>query len=140
MSNPHFYSNLRLSLCGDPTSLPFTLKDQVPQFVLTTHAVQYRSSTVTGGIRFVGSGITFPFLIFIGGSRVVLAENWAMAASVALRMIGSWEWSIHPRAQLIFGCAVVNHGYPRMILWLPRSVRKYHRLVCRALVLVFMST
>jgi len=47
VSNPHFYSNLRLSLCGDPTSLPFTLKDQVPQFVLTTHAVQYRSSTVT---------------------------------------------------------------------------------------------
>ncbi len=63
-----------------------------------------------------------------------------MAASAALRMMGSWEWSIHPRAQSIFGWAVVNQGYPRMILWSPRSVRKYHRFTLQVLVLVLMST
>src|SRR6266851_8859863 len=76
------------------------------------------------GIHPSDSGATFPFLILIGGSRVILAENWAMATSAALRTMGSWEWWIHPRAQSIFGWAVANHGYPRMILWSPRSVRK----------------
>src|SRR5216683_3940448 len=65
-----------------------------------------------GGIRFLSSGATFPLLIFIRGSCIIRAENRAMAASAALRMMGSWEWSIHPRAQLIFGWAVANHGYP----------------------------
>ncbi len=63
-----------------------------------------------------------------------------MAASVALRMIGNWEWSIHPQAQSIFGCAVVNQGYPRMTLWSPRSVRKYCKFTFRVPILVLMST
>src|SRR5713101_2821129 len=64
-----------------------------------------------GGIRLLSKGVAFPFLIFIRGSRVILVENRAMATSAALRTMGSWEWSIHPRAQSIFGWAVVNHRY-----------------------------
>src|SRR6266853_360332 len=78
-----------------------------------------------GGTHSLVSHSTFPFLIFISGSFIVLAENCAIATSAALRTMGNWEWSIHPHAQSILGCAVVNQGYPRIILWLPRSVRKY---------------
>ena len=63
-----------------------------------------------------------------------------MAALAALRTIGSWEWSIHPRAQLILGCAMVNQGYPRITLWLLRLVRKYHRFTFWVPILVLMST
>ena len=44
-----------------------------------------------GGIRSLVSRSTPPLLILMGGSRAVLAENCAMAASVALRTMGSWE-------------------------------------------------
>jgi len=39
-------------------------------------------------------------------------------------MTGRWEASIHPLAQSILGWLATNHGYPRMIRWWPRSVRK----------------
>jgi hypothetical protein len=76
----------------------------------------------------------------MGGSPTFLAANCALAASHALRTMGNCEWSIHPLAQSIFGYAVANHGYPKITLWLPRSVRKYHRFLFLEPVLVFRST
>jgi len=93
-----------------------------------------------GGTHSLVSHSTFPFLIFISGSFIVLAENCAIATSAALRTMGNWEWSIHPHAQSILGCAVVNQGYPRIILWLPRSVRKYCKVTFLVPVLMLMST
>ena len=69
-----------------------------------------------GGILSLVCRSTFPSLIFMGNNCAVLAENFAMATSAALRTMGSWEWSIHPLAQSILGCTVVNQGYPRMTL------------------------
>ena len=82
----------------------------------------------------------FPLRILTGGSPAFLAANCALAVSHALRTIGSCEWSIHPLAQSIFGCVVANHGYPKITLWSPRSVRKYRRFVFFEPVLVFKST
>ncbi len=63
-----------------------------------------------GGTHSLVSHSTLPSLIFMGGNLVVLAENCAMATFLALRTISSWEWLIHPHAQSIFGCAMVNQG------------------------------
>jgi hypothetical protein len=44
------------------------------------------------------------------GMLVVLEENRALATSLVLKMMGSWEWSIHPLFQSIFGCIAANQG------------------------------
>jgi hypothetical protein len=44
------------------------------------------------------------------GKLVVLGENRAFTASLVLKMMGSWEWSIQPLFQLIFGCIAANQG------------------------------
>ena len=50
----------------------------------------------------------------------------AFLALFALRMMGSWEESIHPRFQSILGCTAANQEYPNIALFSPRSVRKNH--------------
>jgi hypothetical protein len=55
----------------------------------------------------------------------------------ALNITDSWIWSIYPLFQLILGCIAVNHGYPRIALCSPNSVRKnlicmFYNLVCTA--------
>ena len=92
-----------------------------------------------GGIRWSIVSI-FPLRILIGRSPAFLAANCALAALRALRTMGNCEWSIHPLAQSILGCAVANHGYPKITLWSPRSVRKYCRFVFFKPILVFRST
>jgi hypothetical protein len=64
----------------------------------------------------------------------VLGTKIACLASGARATIGSWLVSIHPRLQLIFGWNPANQGYPRMILFSPRLVRKNCIVVCCALV------
>ena len=70
------------------------------------------------------------FLLVTIPHRVVACRgrNRAFAVSTDHSMMGSWSWVIHPQAQLILGCAVVNQGYPRMTLLSPRSDRKYRRV------------
>ena len=52
----------------------------------------------------------------------------AFFALLALRMMGSWEESIHPRFQSILGCTAANQEYPSIALFSPRSVRKNRSL------------
>ena len=52
----------------------------------------------------------------------------AFLALFALRMMGSWEESIHPRFQSILGCTAANHEYPNIALFSPKSVRKNRSL------------
>jgi hypothetical protein len=63
------------------------------------------------------------------GVLVVLGEKQAFAAFGVLNMMGSWEWSIHPLLQSIFGCIAANHRYPSMALFSPRFERKNRRLI-----------
>ena len=48
----------------------------------------------------------------------------ALAASGALKTIGSWVWLIQPLFQSIFGWVAANQGYPSIALCSPSSVRK----------------
>ena len=64
------------------------------------------------------------------GRLMVRGRNWALAASSLQSMIGSWEWSIHPRFQLIHGCVAANQGYPSMALFSPRFIKKNRSQVC----------
>jgi len=69
----------------------------------------------------VGSGL---------GRLRVRGMNWAFAASSLRRMIGNWEWSIHPRFQSMRGWTAANQGYPSIALFSPRLVRKNRKRVC----------
>src|SRR6266403_4369759 len=64
---------------------------------------------------------------------LVLFCDWdrkrALAASGALKTMGSWVWSIHPLFQSIFGWVAANQGYPSIALCSPSSVRKNLMLV-----------
>ena len=60
----------------------------------------------------------------------VRGMNWAFAASSLRKMIGNWEWSIHPRFQLMRGWTATNHGYPNIALFSPMLVKKNRRRVC----------
>src|SRR5579863_178778 len=64
------------------------------------------------------------------GRLRVRGMNHALAASSLRKMIGSWEWSIHPRFQSMRGCTAANHGYPNIALFSPKLVRKNRRRVC----------
>ena len=55
-------------------------------------------------------------------------RNHALDASGARSIMGSWVWSIHPLLQSIQGWNAVNHGYPRIALFSPRSERKNQRV------------
>ena len=76
--------------------------------------------------------VTFPMkyqVVSMGlGLFTNRGTNRARLALLALRMIGSWDASIHPHFQSIFGCTAANHEYPRMALFSPRSVRKNRNL------------
>ena len=50
--------------------------------------------------------------------------KWARFVLFALRIIGNWDASIHPRFQSILGCTAANQEYPSMALFSPKSVRK----------------
>ena len=76
-------------------------------------------------IELVMSGICWGGFLRPAGVAVHCAIRDSMAFLVQ-RMSGSWLLSIHPWGQSIFGWLAVNHGYPRMALWLARSVRKNH--------------
>ena len=58
------------------------------------------------------------------GLLTVRGVNLAFFAFGARNIMGSCEESIHPLFQSIFGCVAANHEYPRIALFLPRSVRK----------------
>src|SRR5579863_2773866 len=68
------------------------------------------------------------------GRLTVQGMNWAFAASSLWNMIGSWEWSIHPRFQSMRGWVAANQGYPNMALFSPRFVKKNRKWVCCDLV------
>src|SRR5712671_643005 len=78
-------------------------------------------------------------LVGSGRSRV-LGLNCGFSALASHRMRGSWVVSIHPRAQSILGWFAANHGYPRITLWCPRSVRKKRMLVCLVPICTCRST
>ena len=68
------------------------------------------------------------------GRLIVRGINWALAALSLRSMIGSCEWSIHPRFQSIHDCTAANQGYPRMALFFPRFIKKKCSQVCCNLV------
>ena len=76
--------------------------------------------------------VTFPMkyrVVSMGlGLFTERGTNRARLALLALRMMGSWDESIHPRFQSIFGCTAANQEYPSMALFSPRSVRKNRSL------------
>ena len=58
-----------------------------------------------------------------------LERNLAFPASLALKIMGRWDWSIHPFFQSMRGWTAANHGYPSIAFCPPRSERKKWRLV-----------
>jgi hypothetical protein len=64
------------------------------------------------------------------GQFTVQGKNCALIASGALKMIGSWAWSIQPLFQLMRGWVSVNQGYLRITLFSPSSDRKNRKAVC----------
>jgi len=86
-----------------------------------------------GGTKVFGSMVgvvestTLPIMVCNVG-LICRGRNRAFVVLGLLNTIGSWLWEIHPLAQSILGCVTVNHGYPRMTWFLPRSERKYLRV------------
>ena len=74
--------------------------------------------------------VTFPIkyrVVSIGrGLFMDRGMKRALLALFALRMMGSWEESIHPCFQSILGCTAANQEYPSIALFSPKSVRKNH--------------
>src|SRR5580698_2627276 len=69
------------------------------------------------------------WVLLVRGMFLVRGVNCALAASGDRSMMGSCEWSNHPRRQSIFGCTAANQGYPRMALLSPKSDKKNRKLV-----------
>ena len=72
----------------------------------------------SGGMSGVSVALVVPIVTFPMKYRVVLTgcglftvrgTKQARLALLALRMIGSWDTSIHPRFQSIFGYTAANH-------------------------------
>ena len=76
--------------------------------------------------------VTFPMKYQVVSMGLGLFTNrgtkQAHFALFALRMIGSWDASIHPHFQLILGCTAANQEYPSITLFSPKSVKKKHSL------------
>ena len=72
--------------------------------------------------------VTFPmkYRVVSTGQGLFIdhGTNQACFTLLALRMIGSYDASIHPCFQLIFGCTAANQEYPSIALFSPRSIRK----------------
>ena len=95
-----------------------------------------------GGTKFFGSVVgvfvILPTIVWDVG-LICRGRNRAFAVLGLRSTMGSWSCEIHPRAQLIFGCVAVNHGYPNMTRFSPRSDKKYRSVLWVVLVLVCRS-
>ena len=91
-----------------------------------------------GRVGLVGVSIALPTIVWDIG-LICRGRNRAFAASGLRNTMGSWLCEIHPLAQSIFGCVAVNHGYPRMTQFSPKSDRKYHSVLWVVPVLVCRS-
>ena len=96
-----------------------------------------------GGMKLSGSLVGFvtsalPTIVCKLG-LIWRGRKRAFAASGLRSTMGSWSWEIHPLAQSIFGWVVVNHGYPRMTRFSPKSDKKYRSVCCVVPVRVYKS-